>query len=148
MMRVPYTVGAGVLLPDGDEARQQLAKLTAGEVVGVEITRPRDPKFNSFVHLTIERTAAAMGVTVRACRGWLLIRTGRATVVQWASATTVVPDTVGDMNAVEFEAFWEDASALIARDVLPYLTADDASDIGRRLAVIPPVDEQQPAASA
>lgn len=150
MQRVSYIVGNGVLVPKGLEACEQLAALAIGEQVAVEITRPRSPKFNAMVHLTLERVAAAMGVTVRACRAWLLVNTGRDSIVQWWSGETViVPHSIGDMNAIEFEAFWADASAVIRADVLPYLDAGDADDIARRLAVAPrSVEEQQTAAPA
>jgi len=143
MRRVTYTVrngGRRVLVPEGVEADEQLAKLAVGEVVGVEITRPRSPKFNARVHLTIERTAAAMHITVRGCYGWLLTRTGHINIVLWppGQKPVIVPHAVSDMDALTFETFWESACTIIRADVLPYLPTDVAADIAHRLV---PADE-------
>jgi hypothetical protein len=144
MRRVNYTVGNAtlgvkarrVLVPDGADADEQLAKLAAGERVGVEITRPRSPKFNAMVHLAIERLAVAMHITVRGCYGWLLIRTGHINIVLWPPGTrpVIVPHAVSDMDAVTFETFWESACTIIRADVLPHLDAADVADIAPRLA--------------
>jgi hypothetical protein len=136
---VSYSVGDRVLEPASVEASEQLAALARGETVGVEITRPRHKKFNAMVHLTFEHTATAMKIPVRGLYGWLLVNTGRADVIAWPHVTqvVVVPHSVSDMDALEFETFWEDASALIRRDVLPYLDASVADAIARRLDVDP-----------
>jgi hypothetical protein len=139
MRRVSYMVGVDTLWPESVAAREQFATLTSGELVGVEITRPRHKKFNAKVYLTIERTAVAMRRSVRGLYGWLLVNTGRADVIAWPydSTVVIVPHSVSDMDAVEFEAFWEDASALIRRSVLPYLPTDVAHEIARGLDVGP-----------
>jgi len=135
--RVTYTVGASHLIPEGLEAREQLAKLAIGEVVQVEIIRPRSRKANARVHFTLERLAAAMGVSVRACRGWLMVKTGFADVVRWPRTpngqAVVVPHTITDMSALEFEMFWDDASGVIVTEVLPLLPPVVAVEIGRGL---------------
>lgn len=143
MKRVSYLVGDGELIPKGADAAAQFATLDAQEEVTVEITRPRQSaqiKFRAHVHLTLERVAAAMSRcsgniwSVRALRGWLCIRTGRVDVLSWPPKTMVIPHSIADMNAVEFEAFWEDACQVIIDAVLPVLLAtDEADDIRSRL---------------
>lgn len=136
MKRVTYTVGASHLIPEGLEAREQLAKLAIGEEVQVEIIRPRSRKANARVHFTIERLAAAMRISARACRGWLMIKTGFADAVRWPPGKgpiVLVPHTVTDMSALEFEMFWDDASGVIVTEVLPLLPPVTAVEIGRGL---------------
>ena len=142
MKRASYTVGADVLIPADTDARFQLGSFEEGEKVAVEITRPRQSgpvKFRAHVHLCLERVAAAMSRTtgviwsVRALRGWLCIRTGRADVLSWPPRTMAIPHSISDMNALELETFWEDACQLIIADVLPLLAMDEADDIRSRL---------------
>jgi hypothetical protein len=135
--RVTYTAGDGVLIPNGSEAREQFDKLANGEEVAVVITRPRDRKANARVHFAIERLAAAMGVSVLACRGWLLVKAGFADVVRWppgvGGQVTVVPHSITEMSPLEFEMFWDDASGFIVTEVLPLLPPVEAVEIGRLL---------------
>lgn len=142
MKRANYIVGDMLLFPDDTDARLQLGTLDPGEKVGVEITRPRRSeavKFNAHVHLTLERVAAAMahktsGVwTVRNLRSWLCIRTGRVDVVSWPPRSAVIPHSIGDMNAMELDLWWQEAQRVIITDVLPMLARDEADDIRSRL---------------
>lgn len=130
--RVDYTVGKHALIPAGAEAAAVQDKLKIGERVRVEIFQPRDQIFSNKVNTVFERIAKAKDVRVRNVRGWLACATGRADIVTMANGQIyLVPHGTGprDMNATEFEVFWEDAREVIFRDILPTLTREDATDI-------------------
>lgn len=133
MERVAFSVAKNALLPASGEANAVMAKLKIGETVAVEIYRERANKFSSKVQFVFERIANSEGVRnrVRNVRGWVAAMTGRADIVCINGVSTTVPWGTGprDMGGDEFEGFWEDAKQVIADDILPRLTADDASAV-------------------
>lgn len=137
--RVTYTVAKHALIPAGAEAHAVQDALKIGSNVNVEIYQPRDEIFARKVNTVFERIGKAKGMRVRNVRGWLATATGRADLVTLAQngQWTVVPVPHGtgprDMNAIQFEAFWEDAREIIFRDVLPTLLPDDAAEIARMI---------------
>lgn len=143
MERVAFTVSDASnlarekhLRPFSAEAKAVMDKLTISEDVNVEIYRPRNSKFANKVQLVFERIAQAKGTRVRNVRGWIAALSGRADIIELTpGALVMVAWGTGprDMNAEDFESFWEDARVIIIDKILPTLRDDDAQDIKRML---------------
>lgn len=139
MIRQSYVVGAGKLVPESFEARQQLDAISVGERVEVVIYRERNPKFDGLLFKAFDLVGAAMGWRTRNVRGWLAIKTGRADVVEWPPhdkrSGFLVPHSTSpaDMGTAELEAFWEDATVTIRNEVLPHIAPEAAEQISWRL---------------
>lgn len=130
--RVAYAVGEGVLIPHDHEAWAQFRNLRKNSIVDLELFQRRSRTFSNSLHLLFTRIAKSKGVRVRNVRGWLMIATGRADMVQFASGR-LVPiawgTNPGDMSAAELEAFWLDARDVILDDILPTLSAFDRDEV-------------------
>jgi hypothetical protein len=134
--RVTYAVIVDALVPIGLDARTVHQRLEVGTQVHAEIYQIRDQKFSNQVNTVFERIGKSKGITVRNVRGWLAVATGRADLVRLDGGRTYwVPHGTGprDMNAVQFEAFWEDARVVIFRDILPTLAQEDADHIAQMI---------------
>jgi len=137
--RVAYNVGKHALLPANDESRAVMAGLKVGDTVHVEVYQIRDQKFSNCVNTVFDRIGKAKGMRVRNVRGMLAILTGRADLVAmppgFAWPVCPIPHGTGprDMNAVQFEVFWEDSREVVLRDILPTLVPEDAADIVRMI---------------
>lgn len=135
MERVAYKVGNGVLIPDEFEAQAQMRKLTFGAVVDVEIFQRRSMKTNNLLHLIFKRIGESQQIRVRNVRGWIMILSGRADIVDLFGHKLAVPwgSGPGDMSADEFTVFVDDAKKIIADEIIPNLQPHDAEEVKEML---------------
>jgi hypothetical protein len=136
MDRVRFTVTAGGLKAEGFESCAVLGRLQVGQRVQVAIYQERPSFLSNRAAMVVDLIANARSMRVRNVRGWIAAETGRCDRVDISGGRIVlVPWGTGprDMNADEFEAFWEDACEFIERVILPTLTADERATIGRLL---------------
>jgi len=125
-----FNVAKNALIPVDDDARAKMRELSIGEKVRVRIQRA--PTFRDYVHMIFARIGKVRGKSVQNIAGWLAIATGRCDIVPLPgddSRSFPVPHSTSSMNAVEFEAFWEDAREVILQEILPLLPAADAAAI-------------------
>jgi len=126
-----FTVAKNALIPGDDEAHKRMAAFTVGEWCEVQIPHARNQVFANCTALVFSRLAAARDVEQRTVRGLLAILTGRSEMITHHGRAYRIPFGTGprDMNATEFEVFWEDASELINREFLLPLPDHIAADI-------------------
>src|SRR5262245_3308860 len=143
MIRQPYIVRRGALVPADDEGRAQLEHME-GEEIEVAIYRARPRKFDSLLYATLRLLGNAMHWREDKTRGWLAIKAGHADVAQWPPPPHTVPGTArlmiprstspGTLGRAQLEAFWDDVRPVIVADVLPYVDLDAAEQIRFRIA--------------
>jgi len=126
-----FTVVKNALVPDDAEARKRMAAFTIGEWCEVQIPHARNQVFANCANMVFGKLAEARDVDARTMRGLLAILTGRSEIIAHNNRTFRIPFGTGprDMNATEFEVFWEDAAALITAEFLPHMRPEVAADI-------------------
>jgi len=131
MDRVALSVTKNAFLPASAEAEALLGRLKIGEKVQAEIFRQRSVTFSSCVQLVFERIAKTQHQSMRNIRGVLAATSGRADVVTLGGKRAVVPWSTSprEMNAEQFETFWEDVREIIIADILPTLSQPEADAI-------------------
>jgi len=135
MERVPFRVVPDALSPANDDARFVLSRFHVGELVAVEMYHRRDNKVSNRAQLAFEKIGKAYGYRIRNVRGWIASVTGRADLVEIDGDRALVAWGTGprDMNAAEFQGFWEDAIDVITARILPTLDRTEADAILRLL---------------
>jgi|SRR5262245_44266284 len=126
-----FTVIKNALIPNDDEAHKRMAAFTIGEWTEVQIPHARNQVFANCTALVFSRLAAAREVDQRTIRGLLAILTGRSEMITHGGKAYRIPHGTGprDMNATEFEVFWEDVAPLIEAEFLPHMRPEVAADI-------------------
>lgn len=125
----------GGLIPADDDARALTANANVGDTIDLG-KRPagRDSAFRRFVFAMLHRlapygpTGSALSGTKPNLRAYLAIVTGWITLVRRNGTPIIVPVSLADMNADEFEAFWADARVFITTELLPPVGEDPVAD--------------------
>jgi len=125
-----FSVVRNALVPADDAARAKMAELAIGETVRVRVIQSA-PAFRDYVHMIVARIGRARGMAMQNVGGWLAVATGHfdLAVLPRGTHPIPIPHSLAGMTAVEFEAFWEDARAVILDQVLPLLDPADADDV-------------------
>src|SRR4029077_18426067 len=124
MERCPFVVQETGLRADSPESLAVLSKLKLGQRVQVEIYQERPRFLSNRAAKTFELLATALGMRVKNVRGWIAVKTGRASMMHIDGGLIAIPHGTGprDMSAEEFEAFWEDAFEFISKEILPTIS--------------------------
>jgi len=131
MDRVVFSVTKNALLPASTEAEALLGRLKIGEKVQAEIFRQRSLTFSNCVQLVFEGIAKTQHQSMRNVRGVLAATSGRADVVTIGGRKALVPWSTSsrEMNAEQFQVFWQDVRETIIADILPTLSQPEADVI-------------------
>jgi hypothetical protein len=100
------------------------------------MTTPDRDKFERLMHVTFNLVGDAMGWPTKNVRAWLALETGHCDAIFWppgSDAVQFVPHSIRDMDMAELESFWQDARAVIRKDVLPHTPPVLAEQITIRL---------------
>jgi len=112
----------GALLPADAEAKAFVEKLDVGAAVELSTAAPQS-SFRRFVYAMLRRLEPfaprdPLGRPANV-RAYLTILTGWVTLIRRNGTPTIVPISLSDMTAAQFEAFWHEARLAILDQVLP-----------------------------
>lgn len=119
-----------VLMPDGDEAHKIVTDMAEGEVVEIEVRRPRNIKMHRFFWKLCSFIAqSAAGVeSAEEVAGLIKLGTGHCWVYALADGTVMkVPKSISfaSMDQTEFNAFLDKGLDFVAKMILPHLTSEE-----------------------
>ena len=130
----------GKLVPSSAFYERQLAeKWKEGDLIRAELTQPRHPRHHALVMATMQLVLDSQEHlhSIDQLLTIVKIKLGRCQTLIDASTGKVfyVVESIAwdQMDQGEFEVFWKDLSALIARDYFPTMTPDQVRAIGARL---------------
>lgn len=112
-------------------------KFKVGDVVRVEVTKPRNPRHHRLVFGLLHKVAEQLEITTDALLVMVKIRMGLVeTIIDAASGRTYyVPQSVDfeNMDQGEFAVFHRDVSRVIARTWLPNFTPEQVAALGEMM---------------
>ena len=112
-MRIQLVKNGGFLAPVDDDGLNALAKIPQGELVTVELTRPRNPRWhNMYWHLCgllLDNSDGQYGPTKESVSDFLKIAVGHV-----ADNGEPLSISFGSMEQTEFEAFYASVCDVVA----------------------------------
>jgi len=119
------------LSPDDDAARDVLRKVKVGDVVRVEVRRPRNlsahRRFFALVNLVYTNSEKFPSPDV--ARRVLTCRAGHALpyIIESTGEVLLIPESISfaNMDQDEFDAFWQRVVKVVCEEILPGVTEAD-----------------------
>ena len=112
-MRIQLVKNGGFLAPVDDDGLNALAKIPQGELVTVELTRPRNPRWHNMywhlVGLLLDNSDGQYGPTKEAVSDFLKIAVGHV-----ADNGEPLSISFKSMEQTEFEAFYASVCDVVA----------------------------------
>lgn len=125
-MKALFYKQLGSLRPADDASREALAKIGNGEIVSVELKRPRNIRFHrlywALLSIVHENLDGDRYPTVEDLHAAVKIAAGLRTRIQLPDGTIgFIPGSIAfhKMSQPEFEAFYDRVCSLIAKHFLP-----------------------------
>jgi len=127
-----FSIGKNALMPDDSVAVDFMKAQTIGERLTIYALTEAERKFRAFVFMALTKIAKVANLDNDEMRAALMIDTGRAKMIRLPDGHRV--HAFKSMNAMSMKhddlaAFWEEAKAVIKRDIVPNLDDDDSKEI-------------------
>ena len=122
------------LSPDDDAARDVLRKVKVGDVVRVEVRRPRNlsahRRFFALVNLVYTNSEKFPSPDV--ARRVLTCRAGHALpyIIESTGEVLLIPESISfaNMDQDEFDAFWQRVVKVVCDEILPGVTEPEIEE--------------------
>lgn len=113
------------LQPEDDRASMSLRGVKVGEVVAVEVSRPRNLQHHRLYWAMVSKIAESIDVEPENISDVLKLRTGHFVVVQTKSGPVHLPRSISfaKMDQSQFREFFERCCRVITAEWLPHMTA-------------------------
>ena len=113
------------LTPDDEQAHKALRGLKPGEVVAVEVSRPRNLQHHRLYWAMCQKIADAIDVEAENISDVLKLRTGHSVTVQTKSGPVQLPRSISfaAMGQADFRDFFERCCREICIAWLPHMSA-------------------------
>lgn len=113
------------LVPDDEAAQAALRGVKPGDVVAVEITRPRNLQHHRLYWAMCSKIGSAIDVEPENVSDVLKLKTGHFVTVQTKSGPVQLPRSISfaKMDQAEFRKFFERCCRVISMEWLPHMSA-------------------------
>lgn len=118
------------LAPDGDEAATAMRGIKIGEIVAVEIKRPRNMKHLRLYWALVSHIANAIDVEPESISDVLKLKTGHFVTVNTKSGPLQFPRSISfaKMDQAAFGAFFERCCRVICTEWVPGMSSKQLQD--------------------
>lgn len=115
------------LTPEDEQAAKTLRGIKPGEVIAVEVTRPRNIQHHRLFWAMVSKIAEAVDAEPENVADVLKIKTGHYVTVTTKSGLMMFPRSISfaKMDQAEFRDFFDRCCKVICAEFLPHMSAPE-----------------------
>lgn len=115
------------LTPEDEQAAKTLRGIKPGEVIAVEVTRPRNIQHHRLYWAMVSKIASAIDADPENVSDVLKLKTGHFVTVQTKSGPVQLPRSISfaAMDQAGFKDFFERCCRVISTEWLPHMSAKE-----------------------